>query len=204
MAGDTLAGLPGRRPLRSVGSGRAARATLVAVQTTERAAPRRLTRGRVALGVLVLAMVGMWVYVLLPGSAQAPVNRLNSLDFGRAGEPICAQAVGAIDALPKADTVTTAAERAVLVRRADGYLSQMLDGLAAVAPDSGEDARSASRWLADWHTYLGDREAWASRLAGGEDSQFLETMAEGGPISASIDDFANANEMSSCTTPYDV
>jgi hypothetical protein len=174
------------------------------VQTTEQAAPRRLTRGRVALGVLVLPMVGMWVYVLWPGSAQAPVNRLNSPDFGRASEPICAQAVNAIDALPKADTATTPAERAALVRTADGYLSQMLDGLAGVAPATGDDARSVSRWLADWHTYLGDREAWATRLASGEDSQFLETMVEGGPISESIDDFANANEMSSCTTPYDV
>jgi hypothetical protein len=170
----------------------------------EATAARRLTPWRVALLAVVVGLTAMWIYVLLPNSARAPINRLDSNVYGRTAEPVCARALAAINVLPRADTAKKPADRARLIAQADGHLRTMLDELARVTPGTGRDAGAVDRWLADWHTYLADREAWAAQLRAGDDSQFLETEVEGGPISVSIDDFADANRMSSCRTPYDV
>jgi hypothetical protein len=162
------------------------------------------TPGRIALGVIVVAMAAMWVYVLLPSSARPPANRLDSPAFGQAGQPICAATRAQIDALPRADTAATPQDRAALVASANRDLEAMLGRLAATAPTAGVDGTASAAWLADWHTYLGDREAWADQLAGGDDGPFLESMVAGQPISLGIDDFATANAMPDCATPYDV
>ena len=39
----------------------------------------------------------------------------------------------------------------------------MIDDLEPLAPD-GEDGEIVAEWIADWRTYLGDREAYADAL----------------------------------------
>lgn len=176
----------------------------------EVAAPRRWTAARAGLTVVVLAMVMMWGYVLFlafgPGR-QPPIDRLDDPAFAEAGEARCAEALEEVDALPVASASDTAAERAAVLAQADAVFAGMLDdldGMVGLAP-AGDQRRRATEWLADWRTYLGDREAYADALRTDPEARLLvsEKPGEGRQITGWIDEFAKANRMPSCITPTD-
>jgi hypothetical protein len=172
---------------------------------------RRWTPVRLLLAMIVVALVGMWVYVLFlaigPGR-QPPIDRLDDPAFAEAGEARCAEAVAEVDELPAANTAGSAAERAEVVAVANGVFEDMLDdldGMADLAP-AGDQRRRATEWLADWRTYLGDRAAYADALRADPGARLLvsEKPGEGRHITGWIDEFAKANRMPSCVTPTDV
>ncbi len=171
----------------------------------------RWTPARIVLTVVVAAMVAMWAYVLFlafgPGR-QPPIDRLGDPAFAEAGEARCAEALEAVDALPPANTATDAAARAEVVATADAAFGAMLDDLddmVELAP-AGDQRRHATEWLADWRTYLGDREAYAAALRTDPGARLLvsEKAGEGRQVTGWIDEFAKANLMPSCVTPTDV
>jgi hypothetical protein len=171
---------------------------------------RRWTPTRVVLTLVVVAMVSMWGYVLYlafgPGR-QPPIDRLDNPAFAEAAEARCAEAVVEVDALPAASASQSAGERAGVLARADDVFADMLDdldGMVALAP-VGDQRRRATEWLADWHTYLGDREAYADALRTDPDARLLvsEKAGEGRQITGWIDEFAKANRMPSCVSPTD-
>jgi hypothetical protein len=176
----------------------------------EAPAGRRWTPVRLLLTVLVLALLSMWGYVLFlafgPGR-QPPLDRLDDPAFAEAGEARCAEALVEVDALPVASASNTAADRADVLARADAVFGEMLDdldGMAELAP-AGDQRRRATEWLADWRTYLGDRQAYARALRTDPDARLLvsEKEGEGRQITGWIDEFAKANRMPSCVTPTD-
>lgn len=171
---------------------------------------RRWTPVRAFLAVVVLSLVAMWIYVLFlaigPGR-QPPIDRLADPAFAQAGEARCAEALEAVEALPVANESTTAAERAEVLSQADAIFADMLDDLDAsvdLAP-AGDQRRRATEWLADWRTYLADREAFADALRVDPEARLLvsEKPGEGRQITGWIDEFAKANRMPSCITPVD-
>jgi hypothetical protein len=168
--------------------------------------PATLTPGRTAIAVVVVGLVAMWAYVVYlavgPGRAD-PLDRLDDPAFAAAAETRCAAALDAIDALPSAAEVATAAERADVLDRANAELDAMLDHLERIAP-AGEDGQMVQRWLVDWRTYLEDREEYADRLRVDPGAQLLVTAKAGRHITRPIDGFAADNRMSSCATPPDV
>jgi hypothetical protein len=166
---------------------------------------------RVLLTAIAVALVAMWGYVLFlaigPGR-QPPIDRLDDPAFAEAGEARCAEAVAEVAELPEANTAGSAAERAEVVTVANAVFADMLDdmdGMADLAP-AGDQRRRATEWLADWRTYLGDREAFAAALRADPDARLLvsEKPGEGRQITGWIDEFAKANRMPSCVTPTDV
>ena len=170
----------------------------------------RWTPLRVVLTVVVVALVSMWGYVLFlafgPGR-QPPIDRLEDPAFAEAGEERCADAVEQVEALPTASESADAAERADVLASADAIFEDMLDDLddmAELAPP-GDQRRRATEWLADWRTYLGDREAYAEALRTDPGARLLvsEKQCEGRQITGWIDEFAAANRMPSCVTPTD-
>jgi hypothetical protein len=170
----------------------------------------RWTPMRVVLTVVVVALVSMWGYVLFlafgPGR-QPPIDRLEDPAFAAAGEERCADAVEQVEALPTASESADAAERADVLAAADAIFEDMLDDLddmAELAP-AGDQRRRATEWLADWRTYLGDREAYAEALRTDPAARLLvsEKPGEGRQITGWIDEFAAANRMPSCVTPTD-
>jgi hypothetical protein len=178
-------------------------------ETTD-AAARRWGPARVLIALVVLGLVAMWAYVLYlaigPGR-QPPIDRLDDPAFARAGEERCAEALDAVDALPVASESATATERADVLAQADAVFATMLDDLEAnldLAP-AGDQRDRAAEWLADWHTYLGDREAFAEALRTDPGARLLvsEKEGEGRQVTGWIDEFANANRMPSCITPTD-
>ena len=171
---------------------------------------RRWGPTRVVLLLVVAALVAMWVYVLYlafgPGR-QPPIDRLDDPAFAEAAEDRCAEALDAVDQLPVASESPTAADRAAVLSQADDIFADMLDdldGMVDLAP-AGDQRRRATEWLADWRTYLGDREAFAQALRTDPEARLLvsEKAGEGRQITGWIDEFANANRAPSCVTPTD-
>jgi len=171
---------------------------------------RRWGPTRVVLTVIVIALVSMWGYVVYlafgPGR-QPPIDRLDDPAFAEAGEQRCAEALDAVDELPVASESPDAAARAAVLAQADDIFAGMLDdldGMVDLAP-AGDQRRRATEWLADWRTYLGDREEFAAALRTDPDARLLvsEKPGEGQQITGWIDEFAKANRMPSCVTPTD-
>lgn len=166
----------------------------------------RWTRGRIAATVAVAAMVAMWGYVLYlafgPGR-QPPPDRLDDPAFAREAELVCAAALDDVAVLPRASQAGSARERAQIVDRANDRFAEMLDELQPLTP-AGEDGEIVSAWLADWRTYLGDREAYAEALRSDPDARLFVTAKDRDQITEFIDAFAADNRMPACGTPIDV
>jgi hypothetical protein len=170
----------------------------------------RWTPTRVLLTCIALALVAMWGYVLYlafgPGR-QPPIDRLDDPAFARAAEVRCAEALEVVEGLPVANASPTASDRADVLDQADAAYAAMLDdldGMTDLAP-AGDQRRRATEWLADWRTYLGDREDYADRLRTDPGARLLvsEKPGEGRQITGWIDEFAKANDMPSCVSPLD-
>jgi len=167
---------------------------------------RPWTAGRVGLLVVVLAMVAMWVYVLYlafgPGR-QPPPDQLADPSFGEAAEQVCQAAHVDVDALPPAVEARTAAERAAIIADANDRFATMVDDLEPLVPD-GEDGEIVKEWIADWRTYLSDREAYADALTSDPEARFYVTPKDNEQVTEYIDAFAADNHMAACGTPIDV
>jgi hypothetical protein len=165
-----------------------------------------MTRGRAAATVAVGAMVVMWLYVLYlavgPGR-QPPPDRLDDPAFGRAAQDVCSEALDDVAELPRAVQADTAGERADTIVRANARFGAMLDDLAPLAP-AGEDGEIVAAWIADWRTYLDDREAYADALRTDPDARLFVTARDREQITEYIDAFAADNRMPACGTPIDV
>ena len=175
--------------------------------TTEPATgPRGWTPGRIVAAALVVGMVALWAYVLYlaigPGR-QPPPDRLDDPAFATAAEVRCDEALDVVAALPRASESTSAVERATVVAEANQAFTEMLDDLDRIAPD-GEDGEIVREWLADWRTYLDDREAFATALRRDPEARLLVSAKDNDQITEHLDAFAADNHMPACATPLDV
>lgn len=161
--------------------------------------------------IVVAVLVAMWGYVLYlafgPGR-QPPVDRLDDPAFAEAAEVRCANALSDIEQLPLATEAESAAERADVVAEANDVLGSMLgdlDDLTVLAPQ-GDQRDVVAEWLADWRTYLGDRQDYVDALRVHPGARLLisEKPGTGRHITGWIDEFARANRMPSCASPMDV
>src|SRR5690606_17941223 len=148
----------------------------------------------------VLALVAMWGYVVYlafgPGR-QPPIDRLDDRACAAAAEERCADALDTVEALPPANAAHDATERPAVLEQANATFAAMLDeleGMLDLAP-AGDQRGRAAEWLADWRTYLGDREAYAASLRTDPAARLLvsEKEGEGRHVTGWIDEFAKAN-----------
>jgi len=168
--------------------------------------PRRVTPVRAVLGVVVLGLVALWVYVLYlaigPGR-QDPPDRLADPDFAPAAQARCDAAHDEVAKLPTASATRSAEERAAVIEAANAIFAEMLDDLAALAPE-GEEGEIVAAWLEDWRTYLEDRARYADALRADPTAPFLVTSRQGDQVTEYMDAFAADNRMPACGTPLDV
>ena len=133
--------------------------------------------------IAVVLMVAMWIYVLYlafgPGHKEPP-DRLKGRAFPVAAQATCIAALDLVAKLPPAFTSKDAADRAVVLAQANADLAHMLDQLDRMVP-SGADGQVTREWLADWRTYLGNREDYARALRTNPKARLLVTPEEGQP-----------------------
>ncbi|MGQ0831709.1 MAG: hypothetical protein ACT4OV_08530 [Microthrixaceae bacterium] len=178
----------------------------VDVAVHEDSTERRWGAGRVIVTVLVVGMVSMWGYVLYlafgPGRLPPP-DRLADPSFAQAAQLRCRGTLDQVAQLPRAVEARTATERAEVVEQANDLFAQMLIDLEAIAP-GGDDGALVREWLADWHTYLGDRQDYAAALRRDPEARLLVTPKQRAQITEYLDGFAADNHMPACATPLDV
>jgi hypothetical protein len=154
----------------------------------------------------VTLLVLMWVYVLYlaigPGR-QPPPDRLDDPTFARQAQLICDSAHDEVDEVLPAFLSDDPSVRADAITRANDLFATMLDDLEAIAP-RGEDGDLVMKWLADWRTYLGDRQAYADALRVDPEARLLVTAKDQAQITEFIDAFAADNKVTACATPLDV
>jgi hypothetical protein len=115
--------------------------------------------------------------------------------------------VADVGELPLANQSPDATARADVLDQANATFAAMLDdldGMTGLAP-AGDQRRRAEEWLADWRTYLGDRQDYADALRRDPDARLLvsEKPGQAAQVTEWIDEFANANHMPSCASPLD-
>ena len=166
---------------------------------------RRVTVGRVAIIVVLLALALLWVYALSGAARKDPPDQLDDPAFSEAAEPRCAEAREVIDGLPAAQDAESPEDRATTVAAATDELSAMIDDLEAEAP-TGEsrDARITRDWIDDWRIYLSDRRAYVEQLEAGSEDPFEVTPRGNRQITVTMDNFATVNRMASCAAPLDI
>ncbi len=171
-----------------------------------RSARRGSRVGRLVVVLLVVGMVSMWGYVVYlafgPGR-QPPPDQLDDPAFAIAAQARCRVTLQQVAALPAAVDSPSAVDRAEVIDEANGHFSAMLDDLAALAP-AGDDGDLVREWLADWRTYLGDREAYARALRRDPAARLLVTPKRSHQVTEYLDAFAGDNHMPACATPLDV
>lgn len=160
--------------------------------------------GLVAANLLFWGGIFLWSVTIDEDAIDAP-DHLDDPAFGAAAEPVCARAVADLEAddllHPNPDSP---ADRADTVDESNRILRAMVIELEAIDRPAGPEGEWAARWLEDWGQHIADRQAWADRLRAGDDGPFAESDRGGEQLSRVIDNFAEINEMPSCTTTHDV
>lgn len=164
----------------------------------------RRTARVLAIAVVVL-IVALWSYALFwPHTTTIP-GTLSDPAFAEQAQSVCAATAAELATLPPAYVTPTPAERADVVARSDVMLSSMLDRLAAIEPPADtKDGAMVAEWLADWRTYVGDRESYANALRSDASARFYVSKKDRRQVSEPIDFFATANKMYDCVTPGDL
>ena len=178
-------------------------------ETIEHAEPmsfgRRTSR---ILAVAVMACIAaLWVYTLWGPTKKTAPGVLADPSWAVAAQVTCTRAAAAIEALPPAYSAPDAPARAEVIATANRALRTMLGDLEASAPaaELSNDGRMINEWLADWRTYMGDRDRYVVALEADPDARFYVTeKVKGQQITKPIDFFATYNDMPNCVTPGDL
>jgi len=162
----------------------------------------------VFLGLVVVFLVGMWLFVFTGLARRDHPDKLASNAFPIAAEEVCAPAKAAFAEIPLLAETEDIAIRADRIDAGIVVLSGMVQDLKAIAPtDGSSDAEIVRQWLGDWDVHLNDRQLYADQLREPEATifiPFLEEVVEERQISDRLDRFAEVNEMLSCVHPDDL
>jgi hypothetical protein len=168
----------------------------------------RKSFGRVFIGTAISLLGIMWVYALFFASKES-INQIGDQAWQQRAESICNETAVARKELADYRLITemgpdALSERADIVDKATAMLVEMLNQLAASTPTDAKGAELVPLWIADYRTYIADRNAYSQMLRSGVNNAFAETMIEGLPLSEKIATFAADNYMVSCKPPRDL
>ena len=164
------------------------------------------TLGRVLAVLVAVATVLFWAWILTGGPKADNRDKLDDRSYVSFAQQRCIRLNTELAQLPNAITAKTASERASVIDEANVLVSNMVDDLQAKAPTAGDDGIRLREWIADWRTYVGDREDYANRLR--EDPKAPMQVSENTKLHDGVDKtieiFADVNDMPECATPGDV
>ncbi len=163
------------------------------------------TPGRVLATALLVIVVGFWVWAFSPFAPHTHPDELDDPAWAAAAGPLCENAEQVLDKLPRASDARTLVERADQIDAGTAIYRSLLADLAAIAPAaSTEDGVVVREWLADYGTYLDDRDRHSELLRSGIDQPFETTSKARRQITIPVDEFAKGNRIAACVTPQDV
>lgn len=176
--------------------------------TPEEPAPevpeRRWTIGRIAAVMVGLAIALFWIWIFSGAPAKDNPDELDDPAYVAELEARCQQLRDDIGELPLPTETPTPAERAAVIDEANDLIAAFIDDVRAGAPTSGDDQVSMEGWLADWDTYLADREDYVERLATDPEARLLvDESPLGDSVDKTIEIFAQVNRIPDCATPGD-
>lgn len=155
--------------------------------------------------IAALAMVLFWAWIFSGGPKKQNPDYLDDRAYVTRSAERCRQLIDDLKALPNAEAASTAKQRADVLDQANELVSGMVDDLESTAPRTGDDAKSLKGWIADWRTYVENREDYARRLRTDPGARLLLDANPGGdPVDRPIEVFADVNDMPDCATPGDV
>jgi hypothetical protein len=175
-------------------------------------ARRRVRPLTIALGVVLAGLVVMWVYAFVFASKDY-LLAIDDDAWVEQADTVCARYEARIDALPPAEDFAkieplaeALRQRADVLDDANALVAGQIEALRALpAPNNAEGAELVDLWLADWVTYLADRQHHGAEWRAGVDDPFTVTADDGGaPVTEAMDDFAKNNRMPACMVPGDV
>ena len=151
----------------------------------------------------------MWIYAFGFASRES-INRINDRQWAERGEQLCKRerefraSLQDLTAI-KPDDTAAMRQKADIVEKATASLAQLVESLANSTPSDDKGQAIVPLWIADYRTYLKDRQVFIDRLREATTMpSFNETEVEGVPVSERINKFARENDMRSCQTPYDL
>lgn len=164
--------------------------------------------GRILAVLVALSIAGLWAYALWGPTEKTFPGTLADPTFAEQAQEICTATAAQLAELEPAYASRDASARADVIARANDDLAAMIVRLEAIAPsaESGNDGRMIQEWLADWRTYLGDRQRYVAALASDPEARFYVSEKDRRQVTEPIDFFAGrANEqMTNCVTPGDL
>ncbi|MBX3283862.1 MAG: hypothetical protein KF703_00820 [Actinobacteria bacterium] len=167
----------------------------------------RWSIGRVLAVAISVSLVAFWIWIFSGAPARPNPDRLDDRAFVARAEARCERLLDDLGELPGPGDFGSAEGRADVLDQANAMVATMVDDLEADAPTTGDDAVRMEGWIADWRTYLADREDYARRLREDPDAKLLISVNEKlqDPVDKTIQIFADdVNEMPACATPGDV
>ncbi len=165
----------------------------------------QLSRWAVLGALAMMATFVVWAYAYSGLADRPPPDELSDPAFAAAAEPVCAEALREIDAMPGALDAVDNVERSAQVAASTAVLESMVDELDGLVSGPPEDQQMLTAWLADWRTYLADRYRYAEAVADDPGAPFLITDIDGPEaLEKRIKRFAEGNQMGSCSPPWDI
>lgn len=163
------------------------------------------TWGRGAAIVAVVTMIMFWIWIFSGAPAKQNPDRLDDPAYVARLEKQCKAMRDGIAKLPNATEMTTQSQRADVLDDANKLIAEFIDRLEAGAPKTGDASVSMKGWIADWKTYLSDREDYAKRLRTQPNAQLLLDRSKlGDSVDKTIEIFSQVNQIPNCDTPGDV
>ncbi|MSW31792.1 MAG: hypothetical protein F2947_10400 [Actinobacteria bacterium] len=165
----------------------------------------RARTARILALLAVFVILFLWGWALFfPPSTKAP-GTLQDRTFPEAADQVCTTAAGELALLPKSYQTTDPVSRSEVVAKSDVILNRMLDNLKTIAPPADtHDGKNISEWLADWRSFVGNRESYAEALLVNPKARFYVSLKDKGQVTRPIDFFATFNKMYNCVTPDDI
>ena len=164
------------------------------------------TMQRVLVILVIVGLIGFWAWIFAGGPRAAHADEVSDREFVERTHRRCQVLRVELSRLPDATESETAADRADVVDSATVLVTGMVDDIEADMPDDAEDVEVLEQWIADWRTYIDDRDDYADRVRDDPGARFEVTENE--RVLRGVDDtirnFADVNGMPDCATPGDV
>lgn len=158
---------------------------------------------RLALLVVVLALVSMWVYAF--GFAPRDgVNLVRDEAWTNGAKAACTRATAELEPLKFTRKIETDADLAAFAAGLDpafSVLDRMLDDIEALPRTSIKAQEVAPLWIAEYRRYVQDLRDWGAQMKAGNRVKMSVSKTEGNiPIDERINTFATENRIKECRT----